>query len=127
MTDNLDLTQLREVAEEATPGPWEAKPYLYGVQDGRIRVTSPSDDNEYNLVETVLPENAAHIATFDPPTVLALIDRVEKAEQGERVFHTLSLERLVRIKQAQEFLEYRKDNSEVARQVLRLLDGGDQK
>ena len=80
MTEKLDLAQLRGVAEEATPGPWEAKPYLYGVRDGRIRVTSPSDGNEYNLVETVLPENAAHIATFDPPAVMGLIDRLEAAE-----------------------------------------------
>ena len=77
-----DLNDLRKIAEAATPGSWAAEPYLYGVGDGgRIRVTSPSDDGAHNLAEDVLPENATHIATFDPPTVLALIARLEQAEQ----------------------------------------------
>ena len=77
MTKNLNLDQLRQVAGNATPGNWM---WVNDREDERIRagefpythITSTDD------VEGV---NAVHIATFDPPTVLALIDRVELLEQ----------------------------------------------
>jgi len=49
MTD-LDLTELREIAKAATPGDWTAD----------------------------IGPAALHVATFDPPTVLALIDEIEE-------------------------------------------------
>jgi hypothetical protein len=79
MTLNLD--DLGAVARAATPGPWEAEPYLYMADDDRVRVTSPSDGPLFNLAEGVEPVNASHIATFDPPTVLALIARLRDAER----------------------------------------------
>lgn len=79
-TPALDLAALTLIAKAATPGPWTAEPYSYGVQDGRIRVTSPSDSGIYNLAEDVSETDAAHIAAFDPPTVLALIARAGAAE-----------------------------------------------
>lgn len=80
----LDLTKLREIAEAATPGPWEAelatKRKCYAPHCGF--------DHWYNLVhiegvtllkDTVLAaEDAIHIAAFDPPTVIALIDEIER-------------------------------------------------
>ena len=77
----LDLDALEAVARAATPGPWEAEPYLYTADDDWVRVTSPSDGPLFNLAEGVEPVNASHIATFDPPTVLALIAKLREAEQ----------------------------------------------
>lgn len=95
----LDLAALTVIANGATPGPWGAEPYSYGVQDGRIRVTSPSDSGIYNLAEDVSETDAAHIAAFDPPTVLALIARVEAAESRADEAHQsrlVALERAAR-------------------------------
>jgi cell division protein FtsB len=83
MTD-LDLDALAAVAEAATPGPWDE----WHSDDGRVEVYVP---NGTMSTETVLcnvdyddcpecgrpsPADAAHIAAFDPPTVLALIAEV---------------------------------------------------
>lgn len=105
----LDLTHLRAVAEAATPGPWrsvqgdlEGKPpseYVRtllanreqdGTTSGELHLLLAPNDIDPELGSEVVPAltgdgprarvNAAHIATFDPPTVLALIDRAEKAE-----------------------------------------------
>lgn len=54
-------------------------------------------------------QDAKFIATFDPTTVIELIDRLEKVEQA--------------VERVREFLEYRKANSGVARDGLRALDG----
>jgi len=76
MTKNLD--QLRQAAERATPGPWAVYDRGIGYE--------VHDANGYELNggmrETFTEADATHIATFDPPTVLALIDRVEAAEQA---------------------------------------------
>lgn len=86
-TPPLDLTALRKVAESATPGPWEAK--QGAVAPGK-KVVGPRESNDLGRGPIVLMQpifwdkrsaaNAAHIAAFDPPTVLALLDRVEAAE-----------------------------------------------
>ena len=87
MTD-LDLTKLREIAAAATPGPW-------GVYDANEGMSPPRPywsvaNNEFhnptNLDALAIDisidygdkDDAAHIAAFDPPTVLALIDEVER-------------------------------------------------
>ena len=68
MTD-LDLTKLREIAEAATPGPWNLETqrvdthYIHGF----------SDEQDVDISVQCDVADAAHIATFDPPTVLALI------------------------------------------------------
>jgi hypothetical protein len=89
---------LRAVAEAATPGPWrweepskESWPQSDEslVSDGK---TWESGGREYP--ETVLSgwgydasgteadaEDRAHIAAFDPPTVLALLDALDAAER----------------------------------------------
>ena len=89
---DLDLTELREIAEAATPGPW-------GVYDANEGMSPPRPywsvaNNEFhnptNLDALAIDisidygdkDDAAHIAAFDPPTVLALIDEVERLRAG---------------------------------------------
>ena len=103
MNENLDLTQLRAVAEAATPGPWtleydNADDWEAGINDGDYpyALQGPrncSYDNwadkrlvkdELNRVSEIsqmVDEDAKFIAAFDPPTILALLVRVERAEQ----------------------------------------------
>ncbi len=83
------LPELRAVAEKATQGEW-ATDYRYGeasmviVDDaGRLPLAStapyPLAQNNTQRVEA----NAAHIATFDPQTCLALIALLEAITQEE--------------------------------------------
>lgn len=86
MTDHLitqeQLDQLRQIAENATPGPWIQKgvtvlgprePWDLGTGPARIIAAQMPWMRERMLA------NAAHAAAFDPPTVLALIERAEAA------------------------------------------------
>ena len=73
----LDLAELRKVAEAATQGIWYVR-----------RDSILSSATEGSLIpriagETGSDENAEHIAAFDPATVLALLDRLEDAEAAE--------------------------------------------
>lgn len=81
MTKNLD--QLRQVAESATPGPWAVYDRGIGYE------VHNANGYELNggMRETFTEADATHIATFDPPTALALIDRAEAAEHAVD-FHT---------------------------------------
>lgn len=77
----LDLKALRKVAEAATAGPW-VQGYLNEVwAGGKAPIVNWQgfDDSDRGRAEHFA--NAAHIATFDPPTVLALLDRIEAAEK----------------------------------------------
>ena len=82
-----DLQALRVTAEAATPGPWERRLYD-GVRDSKSRIVKVIEPpNEYgydrvvSMADYLTRENAEHIATFDPPTALALLDRLEAAEK----------------------------------------------
>lgn len=99
MTD-LDVAALRKIAESATPGPWtwseesddnwgDCGPNLETVARGP-RYRDGSQGAEETIVGSwghdangisVEPADALHIATFDPPTVLALLDRLERADR----------------------------------------------
>ena len=90
MTD-LDLTELRLVAEAATPGPWEPGQTTFGdPRDGAthacVRVEGAHWTDHLAVIEgsTEGDLNMAHIAAFDPPTVLALIAEVEKLRRWKR-------------------------------------------
>lgn len=76
MTINLDT--LRKTAEAATPGPWEASDRGIGYE---VHDASGYELNS-GMRETFTESDATHIATFDPPTVLELIDRAEAAERA---------------------------------------------
>lgn len=84
------LAELRAVAEAATPGPWEweqssADPSPSG--DEPLVTSNPGEDGYPDVVLSgwgydesgteASDEDRAHIATFDPPTVLALIAALE--------------------------------------------------
>lgn len=64
----LDLDVLEAVARAATPGPWRAATdaSVKSYEPGHWGVTGP-------CLSRRRAANAAHIATFDPPTCLAMI------------------------------------------------------
>lgn len=87
-----ELEALETVAREASPGPWQngiddlegvVAPNAPGL--GNVICVPPTEEM-YSSAER-WPENARHIATFDPPTVLRLIDQLKAkgAESGEAV------------------------------------------
>lgn len=78
MTLNLDA--MRKIAESpgVRPGPWHVYDRGIGYE--------VHDENDYELTggmrETFDKADAEFIATFAPPTVLALLSRLEQAEQA---------------------------------------------
>ena len=88
--DANELARLRAVALAATPGPWKALGDNQGHPGGlEWSVSAPElEDDDFTgwvagpdggdgIANTGLPgiqADATHIATFDPPTVLALLD-----------------------------------------------------
>lgn len=69
---NLDLEQIKAAARAATPGPWE-------VFDGTmISDTAGAADELADACDSV---HAAYIAAANPAAVLALVDRLERAER----------------------------------------------
>lgn len=87
MTDSTDglTAALREVAEAATPGPWEWEDEGFmgcgqvwtqgeGVEGGSI--AGPTGDC-YPRSGYSPKEDMQFIATFDPPTVLGLLDTID--------------------------------------------------
>lgn len=88
MTD-LDYPELRRIAEAATPGPWEVLACDSGVSYRALNasvITARSGDEvavadwvgEYDDPHAGEGCDARHIAAFDPPTALALLDDVER-------------------------------------------------
>lgn len=68
----MNLDHLKQIAQNATQEPWSvfAGRVVYEVGDGHKMITPLLNRRD----------NAAHIAAFDPPTVLALITRIEELE-----------------------------------------------
>ena len=94
MTSELDLEQLEKVARAATgaaePSDWQAD--VYPVVKRLAAFEGQTTGSVDRLIEcdgvygTMDGRVATHIATFDPPTVLALIARLREAEaKVERV------------------------------------------
>lgn len=81
-----DLTNLRKIAEQATPGPWEAKQtpiHTPSGEGGDYYVSCPTGIDVASAVGSSYEQeepDALHIATFDPPTVLGLLTRLEQVE-----------------------------------------------
>lgn len=78
-----DLEALKKAAEGATPGPWEVPESIHGdpyitergvgiLRGGCVAVADTRDDYGRS--------NAAYIAAASPDVVLALVERVERAE-----------------------------------------------
>lgn len=77
-----DLTNLRKIAEASTPGPWVYGDNRDGLGNKLHPAKFPGKYNPISDFEYTEDEDAEHIATFDPPTVLALLARLEQAEQA---------------------------------------------
>lgn len=84
VTMDQNFEALRKTAEAATPGPW--------TRDG-VGVLGAREDwdggkGPARIMKAMMPwrtermeANAEHVATFNPETVLALLSRLEQAEQ----------------------------------------------
>jgi hypothetical protein len=75
----IDLKKLREVAEKATPGPWlyrgKSASFHSLPEEGTAYTYGPSImEPEDNLLKD---QDAEFIATFNPQTILALLDAYE--------------------------------------------------
>ncbi|QLQ11156.1 MAG: ead/Ea22-like family protein [Nocardioidaceae bacterium] len=87
MTDSITperLSELREIASRAgveSPGPWSPDQWLDGMSpDLNWEVHYSTDAEDGILVAGQATEQSArHIAAFDPPTVLALLDALQYA------------------------------------------------
>ena len=85
----MDDEDLKRVAEDATPGPWQngiddlegiVAPYQPGL--GNV-ICIPPEPCMYSSRDN-WDANATFIATFDPPTILALLNRLSTAATRER-------------------------------------------
>src|SRR5690606_36105767 len=90
------LQELRRIAEAATPGPWRVNKYGPTRRIMSIGAGKYGTDPVIANVETFWSKreqekygdhgaNAVHIATFDPPTVLALLDEIERLRRERDV------------------------------------------
>src|SRR6185312_7900612 len=79
-----DLTALRKTAEAATPGPWTE--FHENGTPGELEAFNCPPATGAMLVDYAPMEqrmkDVNFIAAFDPPTVLALLDRVEAADDA---------------------------------------------
>lgn len=76
----IDRTKLKRLAEAATPGPWSAN-----VIGGIVHYRLPSFDcaEIANTMHSPNPiSDAAFIGFSDPPTVLALLERITSLEHA---------------------------------------------
>ncbi len=81
----IDKAKLREIAQKATPGPWQRSGVRQKLGDEDCLMVGPDGFNIAALPIGRRPNehasafcDAAHIAAFDPPTVLAILDELEK-------------------------------------------------
>jgi len=79
MTQELDPKELRKIAEAATPGPWEMREESPSM-DGRNFTLRVQDKAGIRMSAHCYGFNGdpEFIATFDPPTVLALLTQLEQ-------------------------------------------------
>lgn len=84
---NIDLDRLETIAKAATQGAWSADGPANPAPDDNLTV-GPDTGEGFNpdtgkgVIAYVQPswDDATHIATFNPPTVLALIARIRELE-----------------------------------------------
>ena len=72
------ISELRKITAAATPGPWGAAD---GGSFGGWWISLNGDPSNVTIAAVPIKlADADHIATFDPPTVLAMLDAIEAAE-----------------------------------------------
>ena len=86
MTADLDLVrraanQMRELADQASPGPWSE--YAYPVEtatgEGGEEVVRDPDGFDLAFMTSDQFDNCSHIAKWDPVTALAVADSLDDA------------------------------------------------
>lgn len=87
---DLDIEELRRVAGEATPGPWNSRhcPYKPNTANGvGDEWFIGPDDSPYRSVANVYEDsdfpgaaNARYIAAVHPGVLVAILDRLQRAE-----------------------------------------------
>lgn len=106
---DLDLDALAALARAATPGPWS-------VVNDCVMATTEVCAHGSSLTEVIADEvalriNLAHIAAFDPPTTLALIERARRVE-AERDRLAATIERVRRLAAGQAEMSERQPDEE---------------
>lgn len=78
-TQPPDLKKLREVADRATPGPWS-----FSQADGEWVIRGADNDYIGGLMKGTrkLADTAVFVATFNPRTILALLDAYEASQSA---------------------------------------------
>jgi uncharacterized protein YlbG (UPF0298 family) len=95
----MNHDEMRKVAEAATKGPWYAiKNPEWGGSNYRIDTRPDAPWGNFGQIAYTSKANAHHIATFDPPTVLALLDDLSRLrhERDEAVARFKKLRRAYR-------------------------------
>jgi len=104
MTDKLDaatLARMRQVAEQATPGPWWSYARYDGKEGGCAIIAARTDCGHLpgnptrgmvafatanlNTQARQCEATARYIATFDPQTIIALLDTIEAYEAAKPI------------------------------------------
>lgn len=119
----MELNELRKIAEAATPGPWEKHDLPVAVANSNFTIHAPNAVGvptwttalPPEIASTLKAEDAEFVATFDPETVLALLSRLEQAEQAVARVREVASEYRPSI--PEEVLH------EVMKDILRALDG----
>lgn len=83
--------ELRAIALAATPGPWEADAGIGHLSYPEHEVLGPVARVDGGVKQPVIcgvwgdeSRDAEFIATFDPPTVLSLLDKADRVDAAER-------------------------------------------
>lgn len=86
------LSELRRIAEAATPGPWWVDGWEARTKDGDRFIASIAPAFQGASPDASCWEvdaNIQHIAAFDPPTVLALLDEIERLRRERETLLSL--------------------------------------
>lgn len=75
----INLKQIKQVAENATPGPWEVNKDFYAGEHGYIGTSISAHHIYVKYSGDYLYGELEHIALCNPTTVLALIEALEVA------------------------------------------------
>lgn len=113
----MELNELRKTAEAATPGPWEKHDLPVAVANSNFTIHAPNAVGvptwttalPPEIASTLKTEDAEHVATFNPETVLALLSRLEQAEQdaygfrkGHEILNNALIKQGERLEQAEQ-------------------------
>lgn len=85
------LADLRRIAEAATPGPWMSVSHGRGYTSWLETTVRPLPDGRLVLADHIKhDEDAEYIATFNPVTVIALLDRLQAAEECVKMLNCVN-------------------------------------